>query len=225
MIRYAFVLVGVTLLACAPKRVHEEPILQNDDRVEDASATVAAAAARSDEERSRTAGERDALTAEALEACSPRVCEAILRGELAVGMTERQVMATTRTTERAWTLRRAGDATVFVPRSLVDPPSDAVGDVVLVQLTDDAVSRIGYREAQGIRVVDSERDATTEGRASALAEALLREGDDLAARGDLGGALDRYDRASVLAPRDAMLEYRIASVLDKQLRPIEALIQ
>lgn len=199
--------------------------MRNDDRVGDASATVAGAAARSESEGARTAEEREAITAEALAACSPRVCDAVLRGEIAMGMNEAQVLAATRTTERAWSLRRAGDATVFVPRSLVDPPSDIVGDVVLVQLADHAVSRVGYREAQGIRVVDSERDASTEGRAEALAEALLREGDDLAARGDLDSALDRYDRASILTPDDPMLEYRIASVLDKQLRPIEALIQ
>src|SRR5690606_14945170 len=50
-------------------------------------------------------------------------------------------------------------------------------------------------------------------------------GDDLAARGDLDGALDRYDRAQVLQPDNVELEYRIATVLDKQLRPIEALIR
>nr|PZN89719.1 MAG: hypothetical protein DIU52_12240 [bacterium] len=54
---------------------------------------------------------------------------------------------------------------------------------------------------------------------------LVREGDDLVARGDLDAALDRYDRAQVLQPDNVELEYRIATVLDKQLRPIEASIR
>ena len=44
-------------------------------------------------------------------------------------------------------------------------------------------------------------------------------------RRELGAALDRYDRASILRPDDALLDYRIASILDRQLRPIEALIR
>jgi tetratricopeptide (TPR) repeat protein len=54
---------------------------------------------------------------------------------------------------------------------------------------------------------------------------LLREGDDLVARGEFNMALNRYDRAHVLRPGDPEVEYRIATVLDKQLRPIEALIR
>jgi hypothetical protein len=54
---------------------------------------------------------------------------------------------------------------------------------------------------------------------------LLREGDDLVARGEFDMALSRYDRAQVLRPGDAQIDYRIATVLDKQLRPIEALIR
>jgi tetratricopeptide (TPR) repeat protein len=87
------------------------------------------------------------------------------------------------------------------------------------------VASYSYQEAQGVRVVQSARDATAAGRADALAEMLIREGDDLAARGDLDGALNRYDRADVLRRDDAELDYRIATVLDKQLRPIEALIR
>ena len=54
---------------------------------------------------------------------------------------------------------------------------------------------------------------------------MLREGDDYAARGDLDAALDRYDRADILAGNDPRVTYRIATTLDKQLRPVEALIQ
>lgn len=104
-------------------------------------------------------------------------------------------------------------------------PRDQIGEVALVQLRNGRVSSYSYNEAQGIRVVQSPADATTSGRADALAEMLIREGDDLAARGDLDGALNRYDRASVLRPDDPELDYRIATVLDKQLRPVEALIR
>src|SRR5690606_36358485 len=67
--------------------------------------------------------------------------------------------------------------------------------------------------------------ATPDARATSLAESLLREGDDYVARGDLDRALDRYDRAQILNPDDAIIDFRIASVLDKQLRPVEALIR
>ena len=36
---------------------------------------------------------------------------------------------------------------------------------------------------------------------------------------------DRYDRALVFLPNDAMLQYRVATLLDLQLRPVEALIR
>ena len=65
----------------------------------------------------------------------------------------------------------------------------------------------------------------TRRRQAARADVLLREGDDYAARGDLKNALDRYDRAQVLSPGNALVDYRIATVLDKQLRPIEAQIR
>ena len=63
------------------------------------------------------------------------------------------------------------------------------------------------------------------GRAAAMADMLLREGDDYVARGEFDLALNRYDRAQVLRPDDPVISYRVATTLDKQLRPIEALIQ
>jgi hypothetical protein len=77
----------------------------------------------------------------------------------------------------------------------------------------------------GLRVVDSPAKATGDARVAATAEGLIRDADQLVAMGDMAAALDRYDRASVLKPQDAMLEYRIASLLDKQLRPVEALMR
>jgi tetratricopeptide (TPR) repeat protein len=140
-------------------------------------------------------------------------------------MSETQVMAATRTTAAAWRIRSAGPAVVLSPRSLTDAPRDAVADVAMVRLDGGRVAGYAYREATGLRLVSKPEDATTAGRAKALAEQLLRQGDDLVARGDLDGALNRYDRADVLRPDDPMISYRIATVLDKQLRPIEALIQ
>ncbi len=214
----------VALAACVPKRVHEEPIIENDQRIGDASAEVAAATAAASEAKAQ-AEERDALSAQAMADCTPDVCEALVRGEVAIGMNEVQVLAATGTTDNAWSIRHAGDATVMMPATSVSPPSDVVGDLVVVQLAGNSVSRYAYSESQGVRVVDSPMDATTEGRAIALADALVREGDDYAARGDFEAALNRYDRASILTPGDPYVDYKIAEALDKALRPYAALIQ
>lgn len=214
----------VALAACAPKRVHEEPILVNGDRVESPDAVVAEVQNRAAIDQANQMDRRDQIAADALASCTPEICRAVTRGELALGMNEAQVMAATRTTPEAWSIRHSGAATVMVPRSLTHAPRDAMGEVAMVQLNDDRVASYSYREAQGIRVVADPQDATTDGRAASLAEMLVREGDDLAARGDLDGALDRYDRASILHA-DPMIDYRIATTLDKQLRPIEALMR
>lgn len=214
----------LVLVACSPKRVHEEPILRQGDRIGSADALVAGVRDQTVADQARVQEQVDALRAEALSTCQGAVCEALARGELALGMTETQVLAATGTTPEAWSIRRAGQAAVFAPARGVSP-RDRLGEVALVQLRNGVVSSYSYHEAQGLRVVQSPRDATTAGRADALAEMLIREGDDLAARGDLDGALNRYDRASVLRPGDAELDYRIATVLDKQLRPIEALVR
>jgi len=58
-----------------------------------------------------------------------------------------------------------------------------------------------------------------------LADQLLKEGNDLLAANDLEGALNRFDRASVLRPDDKELQYRVARLLDLQLRPKEALMR
>lgn len=210
----------LTAAACSTKRVHEEPVIEQGDRVEVPDGTSQRGPADGSE-----AATRDDITARALESCEAEACEAIVRHEMMPGLDRDGVLATTRTTGSAWSVRESGSTTVMTPASLTQPPSDASGDLVMVQLDDDRVTRYAYRESQGVRLVDSPQDATTEGRALARAEQLLREGDDYAARGDLDRALDRYDRADVLAPRDPMIDYRIATVLDKQLRPIQALIQ
>lgn len=224
MMRRVLVLSVAALAACAPRRVREEPILENGDRVPSADETVAELHDRAVEDQANRRDRRDSIAAEALADCEPELCRAVTRGELALGMNETQVMAATRTTPEAWSVRRAGDGAVMVPASLSGAPRDAVGEVAMVQLRDGRVASYSYSEAQGVRLVGEPGDATTSGRAAALAELLVREGDDLVARGDLDAALDRYDRASVLRA-DPMLDYRIATVLDKQLRPIEAVIR
>jgi tetratricopeptide (TPR) repeat protein len=225
MRRTLLLLATATLVSCVPKKVHEEPILENDDRVEDSSGAVQAAAVRSERARQEAAAERDALKAEALATCQAEICDAVVRGELAIGMTETQVLAATGTTGSAWSVRHAGESTIMMPTSATQAPTDIVGDVAVVQLAANQVSRYAYREPQGVRVVNSPADASTEGRAAAMAETLIREGDDLAARGEFDGALNRYDRASILTPGDPMVDYKIAAALDKALRPIEAEIQ
>ena len=225
MNRYLMLGTLLVLAACVPKKVEEQPIMENNQRAGDASATIASASAQAEQDRANASAERGAIQAEALADCAPAVCDAVVRGELALGMNEVQVLAATRTTEDAWSIRNSGPSLVMVPEDERVVPSDVVGNVAMVQLADNRVSRYGYSEAQGIRLVDEPYDATTEGRAQALAESLTREGDELAAQGDLDAALDRYDRVSVLTPEDPMIDYKIAAVLDKALRPYEAMIQ
>jgi hypothetical protein len=209
--------------ACAnPKRVHEDSItlMRNGDKVEAPLRTLDAATTQASETRAQGNERRDAITAAALSGCTPEVCAALGRGEIALGMTEAQVMAATRTTEPAWTTRRSGGVSVLTPRDVDAGPRDAVGAVVLVQLAGNGVTSLTYREPQGLRTVSSPADASDANRVRAAA--LTREGDALAAAGDFTSALDRYDRASVVSRADAELQYKMATALDKLLRPIEA---
>lgn len=220
----AILALAVTMAAaCAPKRIHQEPILDNNDRVTDVQ--VQGAAAEAAHRQATTRMSRDSIAAEAMATCHGDICAAVTRGELALGMNETQVLAATRSTYDAWTVRRSDGASILVPRSLQRAPTDAVGQVVMVQVADGRVQSYSYGEAQGVRVVSSPADATTDGRAVAMADMLLREGDDYVARGEFDMALNRYDRAQVLKPSDPIIAYRVATTLDKQLRPIEAQIQ
>jgi tetratricopeptide (TPR) repeat protein len=211
------------LTGCAPKRVDQDPILENNDRVPEVR--VDAAASEAAERQAAGQASRDSITASALASCAGQVCTAVTRGELALGMNEVQVLAATRTTEDAWSIRRADGSAVMVPKSLQYAPKDAAGEVVMVQVANGVVQSYSYREPHGIRVVSSPEDASTSGRAESMADMLLREGDDYAARGEFDLALNRYDRAHILKPNDPMVIYRVATTLDKQLRPVQALIQ
>lgn len=212
--------------ACAPKRIEERPIYAMGDQIPDSDVDVAVAVADADGPRRETEARRDAIMTAAVNGCRPAICDAVARGEVMLGMTELQVMAATRTTEGAWRARRSGTTTsVLSPRWTEDPPRDVVGGIVLVQMRNGVVASYTYRESHGLRVVDAAADATVEARTSAMADGLIREADALVAAGNLQAALDRYDRASILKPHDALLEYRIATILDQSLRPVEALMR
>lgn len=225
MINPRMVLGLILLAACQPKRIQQQPIMQMGDIVPGSDSVVERIAVSSDEAREAVALRRDSIANAAMATCAPAICDAIARGEIALGMNEVQVLAATRTTEGAWRARRSTGSAVLVPVSVYDPPRDVVASVTMVQLRNGQVASYTYRDARGLRVVDSPADATQDARTRAIADALIREGDELAANGDMVGALDRYDRASTLKPRDVMLEYRIASILDRSLRPVEALMR
>ncbi len=217
------IFVTALVAACAnPKRIDEQPItvMRNGDRIESPVRTMDAAAAQSADASIAGRERRDSLTAVAFASCAPSVCASLGRGELSLGMTEAQVLAATRSTDIAWTSRRSGGVSVLAPRDADAGPRDAAGPVALVQLAGGTVASITYREPQGLRTVSSAAGASDANRARAAA--LVKEGDALAAAGDFTAALDRYDRASVVNRADAELQYKMATSLDKLLRPVEA---
>ncbi|MCU0634767.1 MAG: hypothetical protein MUE41_07835 [Gemmatimonadaceae bacterium] len=220
-------LLALTALAACngPRVVQETPIIVTGDRIATADSVIIAEAARSEALRGVAVARRDSLLLTATAGCAPEHCAALARGEVALGMSEAQVMAATRTADAAWTVRRAGAATTMTPASLEMPPRDGVGEVALVQMAGGRVSSVTYRERQGLRTVASAADASAAGRSRAIADALIREGDDFNAAGNRALALERYDRALVMVQDDAMLQYKVATLLDLQLRPVEALMR
>jgi hypothetical protein len=215
---------AATAAACAPRMDPVRPIYRGGEIVpSQADAIAADARAEWEAERARVLDDHDRATGAALATCAPAVCEAIARGEVALGMTRDQVLAATRTGPEAWELRGGARVTAMTGREDARP-SDAVAEVAMVTLDDGRVRSITYREPQGLRLVSSPADAAPEARARARAAVLLREGDEFAAAGDFVRALDRYDRADVIAPGPET-SLRIARALDKQLRPREAEIQ
>ena len=216
----------VLLAACGPRMQAPRPIMSNGATLRSTTdQAVARARMEGEAEQERIAAERAATTSAALASCAPAVCEAISRGELALGMSEAQVLAATRTTSEAWDLRGTGRTRVMSAQATGTGPSDAVAEIAYIAMQDGRVRSYTYREPQGFRTVASPRDATETARAAAQAEAMLREGDAFALRGDFVGALDRYDRADVLRPNHGETTLRLARVLDKQLRPVEAELQ
>jgi tetratricopeptide (TPR) repeat protein len=122
-------------------------------------------------------------------------------------------------------VRQVQDFGTMVPATPSASPYDRDGEVMMVQMERGGASVISRRTPQGIMIVARPQDATAQARARQQAELLVREGDDLVAANDLAGALNRYDRASVLDPEQPEIEYKAARLLDLQLRPQEALMR
>ncbi len=217
------VFIGALFAAsCAnPKRVDERPIavMRNGDLVATPVHAIDAATTQALDAQIAGRERRDSITVAALANCAPATCAALGRGELALGMTEAQTLAATRSTDIAWVVRRGGDVTVLTPRD-GDAVRDASGVVALVQLVGGTVSSVTYREPQGLRTLSRASDASDAGRVRAAA--LVQDGDALAAAGDFTAALDRYDRASVVDRAGPDVQYKMATALDKLLRPREA---
>lgn len=216
---------ALALVACARKQIDEQPIMRNGDRVASNDNIIATQRTAARNDAFRLAQERDSLNAVALADCQPSICDALARGEVAIGMNTTQVFAATRTTPDAWSIRQAAGVTTLTPASLDVAPKDVVGQLAVVQVGGQGVATYSYRERQGLRVVSSPQEASATARATMVAAGLVREGDELAANGSFAAALDRYDRASLLVPNDAEVDYKIATSLDKLLRPIEASLQ
>ena len=140
-------------------------------------------------------------------------------------MTEAEVLAATRTTPHAWDTRGSGGVMMMTSRPDGGAAKDRVAPIAFVSFRNGEVASYTYRESQGFRTVATPYDATFAGRAAARADALLEEGDGYAAAGSIDLALARYDQADVIRPGHAETTLRIASVLDKSLRPIEAIVR
>lgn len=219
-------LATVAVAACGPWMKPLVPAMDNGEMLSPrGDEVVARARAEGEVAREALREERAAAMAAALESCDPEACEAVARGELALGMTEAQVLAATGTTAHAWEVRRSGRVTTMAPLPGSREPSDREAGIALVHLQDGAVRSYTYREPQGMRTVASPADATLQGRANARAEVLLREGDDYASAGRLDLALERYDQADILRPDHPQTTLRIARTLDKALRPVEAVVR
>ncbi len=218
--------VTVAAAACGPRIAPVRPIMDNGAILPpESEAIVARARVEAEAERMRLEEQRNAHAAAALATCVPAVCEAIARGELAIGMDEVQVLAATRTTTEAWESRGAAEARILTPRAGLMRTEDAVGEIAFISLQNGRVRSYTYGEPQGFRTVSHPAEATLAGRAAAQADALLREGDEFAAAGDLSRALERYDRADILRPGHPETTLRIATTLDKSLRPFEAIMR
>lgn len=212
--------------ACGP---HIRPLEQTIDNGEvlrpQGDEVVERARAEGEMQRERIADQRAASTGTALTTCTPVICDAISRGEVALGMNEAEVLAATRTTPQAWDMRGTGGMMTMSAQTGGRTPSDAVARLAFISFRNGEVSSYTYREPNGFRTVNDPADATYAGRSAARADALLEQGDEYAAAGSLDLALQRYDQADILRPGHPETTLRIATTLDKSLRPIEAIMR
>ena len=214
------------LTACGPRIRPLSPTMENGEILPSRSdEVVERARAEGEIGRERLLEQRAAAMTTALAECAPAVCEAITRGELALGMSEAQVLAATRTTPHAWDTRRSGGVMTMTSRPGIHSPSDRHAEIAFVHLRGDAVQSFTYREPQGFRTVASPADASFQGRSASQADALLAQGDEYLVAGRLDLALERYDQADILRPAHPETTLRIARTLDKALRPVEAVLR
>ena len=221
--RTALLVLAAAACAPYPQRVREQPIMVNGDKVIAAEGALAAPATEA--ERLSLQASMDSIYAIATTGCAPPLCESIARGEIAMGMTEAQVYAASHSLPQVWAVRRGGGSAVMVPFRPSVAPRDRVGEIVMVQIAEGGVAVVSRRGPQGILVASRATGTDDVAQNKAAAVALVREGDDLVASNDLDGALNRYDRASVLDPEAADPQYKAARLLDLQLRPQEALMR
>lgn len=214
---------ALAMAACGPKYT---PVVPHDAVIPNTSdAVVAKAHAEGVAERARQADLAGQLKAEAMATCTGDICAKVAAGEVALGMNEAQVMVATRTTQDAWDVRGVGGDRVMAPRLGADAPKDAIAEVAMATLKDGAVVAYTYREPTGFRTVATPKDATAVAVADARAAALLDEGDQAMATGDVSRALSLYDRADVLRPGHSETTLRIAKIMDQIERPMEALMR
>ena len=228
VITLALALTTLALLATGcngPRAIHEQPVLVTGDRVPNADSLIEAARAQEAMRVNDARSQQDSISIAALASCAPAVCNALARGEVTLGMTRAQVLAATNTSPAAWTTRGGGSSTFMAPLNMDAAPRDAQGTIASVQLVNDRVQSVTRRERSGLRVTRSMAETGAVARQRAIADALVREGDDYIAAGDRVNALDRYDRALVMKGDDAMLNFKVAQLLDQQLRPVEALMR
>src|SRR5688572_3609136 len=152
--------------ACSPKRIDQRPIMEMGQVIPSSDGAVAVAAVESEASRRSMEMRRDSIAIAAVSSCAQAVCDALARGEVALGMNEAQVMAATRTTDASWTARRTAGSAVLVPRHSDELPRDMIGGVAMVQLRNGAVASYTYRDARGLRVVNSAATATSDARTS-----------------------------------------------------------
>lgn len=107
----------------------------------------------------------------------------------------------------------------------VTHPQGEVRPAEADQLIAEARAAAGGQAASPTDQNELDRATNRALRGAALADQLLREGDELAAAGRFDAALDRYDRADLVRPNHAETTLRIATALDKQLRPVQAALQ
>jgi hypothetical protein len=198
-----------------------QPNLGRTANTQDADA--AAAGRRADSIRTAMAEQAGNASATAMATCTPDICAAIGRGEMAIGMNRAAVFTVTNTAAAGWSMRGNEAAGTMVP--LQRGPKDKVSEVAMVTFRDGRVVSYTYREPSGLRTVQSAGDATADARRRTLAAQMLEQGDAAVAAGDANVALAKYDQADVLDPNNPGTTLRIAKLLDQQMRPLEALMR